>query len=354
MSGAVVSFGGPAAPDTSNARTSAHLPAATNGRTSAHLPAEHVDQFIVRHLNLLPVRELMALPPEQRMDHALIGERLGLAGRLYKGFALMGLKESLPHGEYLPALAARGMKPRTARDAVSLARLSTEVSPAAFAELSTLEPSKLDLIADWDIDDIEALCAGETVNGISLEDAQSDSVAELRGRFKKATAAEYQLRRNLTASLDREAKLQASLNRFVGAQAGTGLPPSVQAARIEGSACGLSGEHAVGRLEALARALLSGADLPPDPELRRAHLREGLAPIQAALLMLRAAADGALRDLSDTAGHYLPGADAPSFLTAEEVAAAVQHFSRQFALRDLQEPAVETVPRRGPRGKRGR
>ena len=206
-------------------------------------PPKHVAAFLDQ-LDLLPLPEMLSLPAKERQYHAKLGDNLELAGVLYKGFALMGLKEELGHGGFMAALAEIGIGKDAASRATNLARLSIRVSASNFATLRTLEPSKLQLLVSWSDDEIAGFCDGETINGIRFKDAGLSSVRELSATIKEAQEADVQKqidkltqeKNNLTARLQDKDNRIRELRRSRGETPAHSFPDFVTTTRAEANA----------------------------------------------------------------------------------------------------------------------
>ena len=101
------------------------------------------------------------------------------------GRALMALKDSLPHGEFLAGLKDRGIPVRTAQRMMLVARRFADRT----GRLLKLSRSKLYAIAEMlDDDQVEQLEAGEDVLGLTLDEAERMTARDLRERLRKMEA----------------------------------------------------------------------------------------------------------------------------------------------------------------------
>ncbi len=101
------------------------------------------------------------------------------------GRALIRLKESLQHGEFIDGLKARGIPPRTAQRMMLVAKRFADRSE----RLLKLSRSKLYAIAEMlDDESLDKLENGEDVLGITLDDAERMTAQELREQLKRLEA----------------------------------------------------------------------------------------------------------------------------------------------------------------------
>jgi len=201
-------------------------------------PPSHVVKYL-KKLELVPVDKLMKMPAEERLDHAMTGDRLELAGVLYKGFALIGLKDELGHGIYMAGLAERGIGRDTAQRAINLAKLSARVSEENFATLRNLQPSKLLLLLAWSDDELDDFFKGEETHGITVEDAQLNSVRELSDQIKSHRDENDELRQQLATTqikLNTTQIILDDLRAKRNEEPQIDYHPLIQKVRIEGAA----------------------------------------------------------------------------------------------------------------------
>jgi hypothetical protein len=280
--------------------------------------------------------ELDAWIDRAENDHAL-----RMVGR---GVAYLLKQQELPGNAFSGWLRDNGIKHQRAYECIGVAKMYARLDADVVPRVGQLPARKQISLATLPAGVIERLSDEgdlDTLAGLSLD------------KFRASLSA----LRNMEARADRlEAMVHAQnakLDHYTAADTGGRLPPSVEACRVEGTACGLTGQSAVGRLEELARLLVGAMDLPADSAQRRTLLREGLAPVHAALSMIRGAAHAALTDLDDALGHYLPSGDTGVLLSLDEIRAATQTFELQFTAARLARVDAPR-PAKAGRGKRGR
>ncbi len=206
-------------------------------------PPKHVAAFLDQ-LDLLPLPEMLALPASQRVIHAAAGMKMQLAGALYTGYALRSLKAELPHGEYMAATSEIGMPDRTARRYIQLVDLFEGLKSSKWPALADLELTKIYELMSWGAGELDALCSGKEVNGITLEAAKELSTRELSATIKEAAEADThkQLiklekeKNNLAARLQDKDNTIRALRCSRGESPAHGFPDFVTTARQEANA----------------------------------------------------------------------------------------------------------------------
>jgi hypothetical protein len=98
-----------------------------------------------------------------------------LAGGKY----LRVMKEHTHHGEWLPTLKKFGINPNTAAKA-----MRTAEKFGKFVNFTNFSYSKVDLLEEFTNEEVEALNAGEEVNGTTLEDWENLPVPMLRKKVQ--------------------------------------------------------------------------------------------------------------------------------------------------------------------------
>ena len=292
----------------------------------------------------LPVRAGQALRGadlDAWIDNAENDQALRMVGR---GVAYLLKQQELPANAFSGWLKDREVPRRTAYNCIAVAKMYAQLDAGVVPRVAQLPARKQVPLASLPIALIEQLSDEgdlETLGAQPLDKFQA-SLSALRNMEARADRLEAMVHAQ-----------NAKLDHYTAADSGGRLPPSVEACRVEGTACGLTGQSAVGRLEELARLLIGAMDLPTDSAQRRTLLREGLAPVHAALSMIRGAAHAALTELDDALGHYLPSGDTGVLLSLDEIRAATQTFELQFAAARLAR-ADAPRPAKAHRGKRGR
>lgn len=146
---------------------------------------KHVTTFINR-IELVPINELAGLPDQKRIEQAVIGSKLELAGRLYSGIALLGLKEKMGHGNYRSSLVKAGISHDTADRDINLVKLAMRTPANVWPALSVISPTKLLLMCSWEDEELQQFFTGAMVRGITIEDAQTEPLRELQSRIKES------------------------------------------------------------------------------------------------------------------------------------------------------------------------
>lgn len=237
----------------------------------------HIAKFI-NGLELTPVDQLKTMKPAQRVDAAAFGLKLELAGKLYAGFALLGLKEEMGHGKYLAALAEKGVAPRSANYCTNLVKLANRIPASNWQTFANLEPSKLDLMTSWTDDELKAFGKGEEVRGITFDDAQELSVRDIKSQLKVAQASnselEQQLEKERAAKEKAEDKIRLMQRKQLEPE-GFIYPASVEKVRIESSLLANQASACIDDLEQHMLALTQASDLSRDKEKQLAEFGAG-------------------------------------------------------------------------------
>ena len=206
-------------------------------------PPKHVAAFLDQ-LDLLPLPQMLSLPAQQRVKHATAGMKMQLAGALYTGYALRSLKAELPHGEYMAATSEIGIPDRTARRYIQLVGLFEGLKSSKWPALADLELTKIYELMSWETAEIDQLCDGEEVNGVTLERAQELSTRQLSLAIKDAQEADVhkrlikleQEKNNLTARLQDKDNRIRELRRSRGETPAHSFPDFVTTTRAEANA----------------------------------------------------------------------------------------------------------------------
>lgn len=259
-------------------------------------PPEHVVEFIGAS-EMMPISELMKLPAEQRFDHAALGAKTELAGVLYTGFALMGLKEEVGHGNYMSELAAREIEPNRVSRSVSLAQLSMRVDGANFSTLMNLNQSKLLIVARFEDEELADFMAGGCVRGITLEDAQSQPVRELERRVRQESEP-HRRAKQLEARLEKyEDEYRQDIHRKkLKETVLQDIPEAIQQARRYSAVVGSMGMELSIRGQMIFDRTLAADQLHADQNIRAMQFRQSTAALLAGV-------DSAIKALLDLREH---------------------------------------------------
>lgn len=270
---------------------------------------EHVSQFLTS-LNMRPITEVMTMSTDDRFEHAALGDHLELAGILYKGFALMGLKESLGHGEYMAGLASRNIEVTGAWRAQNLAKLSSRVSKSNFAALQNMPATKLQMMVKWDEDELNTFFAraGE-VRGITYDQAIEMSTRDLEKSLRDTN-------RDLQDDLDRTKKENAMLTeqlhtlRIKHSKLEEHVyPPTIDKVRVESSIRGIDIIRQLDELSQLAVDLRHAPDLDEDRDKADSQYDAGAAVLLLNIQNIKARTDYVLREVAGLVGdEHLPQA----------------------------------------------
>jgi len=269
-------------------------------------PPKHVADFL-GGLKLQPIKDVIKLPAEQRLDQAVIGDRLELAGVLYKGFCLTNLKEELGHGQYLAELAKRGISSSSASRCVNLAKLASRVNEANFPTLVNLAPSKLDLITKWDDKEIAAFCNGKEVRGITFDDATESSVSDLSSMLKKANLSNNELQQELEKSHNALTKANEQiklLKKASNTPEGFNWPPTVEKVRMESSVAAMTATACIDDIEQYMIELNEASgELSRNKDKRQAEYGAGATAIYTNLRAIQAKATYLMNWFADVIGE---------------------------------------------------
>lgn len=234
----------------------------------------HIHAYLAERLPQA-ARDISQLDEGELVATAVRGLQMELVGKLQAGLALLRLKATVGHGRYLAALADVNIHERTARRCVDLAALALRVPAAAWQGLSNLSAAKLALVQDWPVTEIEALCAGNEVRGLTFQQALALPAPECKEIIAEHAEANRALRAQLTAQTTALATeraqreiaeaciehLELQLNKRPRAR----LPASVVRAREESAALGTQALAALDDLAVLIEALHTATDLDAEP-----------------------------------------------------------------------------------------
>jgi|SRR5699024_9470415 len=259
-------------------------------------PPKHVAEFM-SNIGMIPVAELIKLPADQRFDHAALGAKTELAGVLYTGFALMGLKEEVGHGNYLAALSRRTIEPKQAQRSVNLAQLSTRVDASNWTTLSFLPHTKLLIVARFDDEELADFMAGGCVRGITLEDAQSQPVRELERRVRQESEP-HRRAKQLEARLEKyEDEYRQDIHRKkLKETILQDIPEAIQQARRYSAVVGSMGMELSIRGQMIFDRTLAADQLHADQNIRAMQFRQSTAALLAGV-------DSAIKALLDLREH---------------------------------------------------
>jgi len=291
------------------------------GKEIKNIP-KHIASFI-NGLELKPISEVMKAPPEERFDCAAIGDQLELAGVLYKGFSLIGLKEELGHGQYRLGLLSRNIDSTGAWRAQSIAALSLRVGASNFSALKHLPATKLAMMVKWDDSELNTFFAGNEVRGITYEDAVELPSRELDRRLKEAQRNNNELEQALDKVNQENAKLQEQikLNRKKqNSLEGFNYPLSVERVRIESSVLSAQIVQSIDDMEQLAVELTQASDLSKEKKKQEAEFSAGASSLYLNLKAVHSKSAYLMKWFAETFGEdYLPDKpeDVPS-MTLEE------------------------------------
>jgi len=270
---------------------------------------KHIANFI-GGLKLKPISEVLASPEEERFDCAAIGDQLELTGVLYKGFSLMGLKETLGHGHYRAELLSRNIDPTGAWRAQSIAALSLRVDASNFSALKHLPPTKLAMMVKWTNEELNAFFAGNEVRGITYDDAVDLPSRELERRLKESQRSNNELEQALDKANQENSKLQDQIKLHRKKQnslEGFNYPLSIERVRIESSVLSAQAVQFIDDMEQLAVELTQASDLSKETKKQEAEFSAGASSLYLNLKAIHSKAAYLMKSFADTIGEdYLP------------------------------------------------
>lgn len=175
------------------------------------------------------------------------------------GASLLLLRESCLHGDWYERLERIGVEPRTANRYITIAAKlkGTDVQKA----LQHLGMGKVLELAAFDDGEIQALTDGESVRGLTLDQVEKMSLADLRKQLREATA-NSEAKERLIA--DKDAKIN-SLIVGTGKKivADTDWPDALIPLCDQLAACKREIDHAFSKLETARIAVLQ-VEMPED------------------------------------------------------------------------------------------
>ena len=195
--------------------------AVRNAEFAAEVPEK------VQHLLKLMKPIDIALPkaPGELWEYATraLGEAATNTARA--GFAFLMLKETTPQGKFLGELQAREISPRTAQDAMAVAKLLLKLPESNTRTLAHLAGSKLIELARIPEETLEDIMKTEQIDGKPLDELDRMSVRELKAtvrKLKERHAKELELKAKDLERKDREiVKLSGTIDEINAAA----LPP---------------------------------------------------------------------------------------------------------------------------------
>lgn len=303
--------------------------------------------------------ELAELPANSKMAAINQAKQITTTGQVYCGQALINLKDSVSHGEYIELLEQHGWKSRTARRYMQFAEFAAKVESTRPEVLPMLDMTQwMTVQTALDEATLTQLINGDTQCGITIDDIQDKSSRELKvvlDDFKKSTNAELKQKDGQIADLEKKLETQqlenCSLRDALDARTEIQeYPDFVVEVRDESFAASQKAMLCIDDMEQISKNLLDFTTLNPvaDPNIAVAtmltHARAMLARCQRAV-----------SSIEDTWPDYVGNEEAGGMLFSEqEVDSAVQ--SRELMIRDHeQEKRIRENQRQAakPRG-RGR
>lgn len=241
--------------------------------------------------------------------------RIGM-GIFELGGYLLLLRESCPHGTFLPALERIGIAPRAAQQYMSVT-LRFAANTKLTSHLGTVSATKMVELLPLDDDQVDELLLTGQTGELALDDVATMSVKELRAAVREAKE-ERKAQEDLSAAKSKQIdKLKLQLKRIQAA------PPDEVLADLKKEATALANAAQGLIMGTLRLAVQAIADHGDDGlQTHRAFLAGLLAPLQVELTALRHEFE--LPDLADEAVKtpFVQFADAED--RAEAAAAASQ------------------------------
>ncbi len=167
--------------------------------TEKQLPAKLPKKLdsMLGSIGLPTASKVQKLPAAERLQYAEKGGQIETLGLLYKGMCLVGVKEELAHGEYLPTLAKHKLSSTDAARAVNAWHLSLRIKPSNLTTLVNLSPVRLYLLLAWETEEIDAFLEGEVAFGITYEEALIQPIRELEARIRESNDTNSALEKKL-------------------------------------------------------------------------------------------------------------------------------------------------------------
>ncbi|MGZ8181444.1 MAG: hypothetical protein ACXWT1_05765 [Methylobacter sp.] len=164
--------------------------------------------------------------------------QIDAVARVIAGFELHKFKNSLEHGEFVAALAERGISHDKAKRCMRVATMFSQlnISKRAARPLLNLDFMKLLKIQQWETEEVSAFCEGESVRGLTLAEAHDMSVRDFEKQINEADALAYRLRKEIA---EKDKIIQHKDEQLAKANtlfAHTGQPPIVADMRVRSTA----------------------------------------------------------------------------------------------------------------------
>lgn len=145
------------------------------------------------------------LDPESLWAMVEYRQRRSVEDILEMGRGLLLLKEQTPHGEFLQQCAARSIHPRAAQRLMGVALKFSKNDTMSLLKAAGTQAKVLEL-AVLDDEELQALEAGESVAGITLDELELMSASQLRETIRE-------LRADADAKDQRISKLSDDVNK---------------------------------------------------------------------------------------------------------------------------------------------
>ena len=156
---------------------------------------ERQQQMARRQMQIMlrPFEPMEIFDREENLQRISFAMNVGAWGIVEGGRALIIHKANLKHGEFQSDLDRLGVDYRSAARAMNVAR---KVGESKSDKLSLLGRSKVYLLAEESTEEeMKLLLEGETVRGLTLDDAEKMTHAELREAYRKSERERKRLRK---------------------------------------------------------------------------------------------------------------------------------------------------------------
>ncbi|GGK08752.1 hypothetical protein [Luteimonas terricola] len=143
-------------------------------------------------------------------------QRRSVEDILAMGRGLLLIKEQTPHGEFEQQCEQRGIHPRAARRLMGVALKFTKTDTMSVLKAAGSQAKVLELTLLED-EELEALEAGDTAAGITLDDVERMSASQLRATIREARAdiaAKDERNQKLTEAVERAKEAESKAKRL--------------------------------------------------------------------------------------------------------------------------------------------
>lgn len=189
------------------------------------------------------------------------------------GSALLMLRESCLHGDWMVRFERMAISRRTAHNYMTIAMKFKDADVQT--ALSKLGVSKILELATLEDDEVKALTNGETVRGVTIEKAEKLSVKELRKQIEDKDRVIATYKKDFEEKRDELIALQTSNGTKISAD--INWPDALEPISDQIAACKRDIDHIFSKLESARIAVLQvemSEDQRPKFEAALAHVAE--------------------------------------------------------------------------------